>query len=140
MVYDQIVNFLDDMEPIEIPEEFQSILDETEKYLDDEKIQEMSANIQNAYNDFDTYWKNNKDTIIQYAEFKKSNEYRNSVVPQLMGLFHKFGETSGYYDVFIPLMRKLSPEYDIYYKKMLEANEQLIQKMPDIKNWYEPTK
>jgi hypothetical protein len=100
----------------------------------------MSASIQSAYNDFDTYWENNKDNIVQYAEFKKSNEYRNSVITQLMGLFHKFGETSGYYDVFIPLMRKLSPEYDIYYKKMLEANEQLIQKMPDIKNWYEPTK
>ena len=129
MSYDKIVNFLDDMEPIEIPEELQSIWDETEKYLDDEKIEEMSANIQSAYNDFDTYWENNRDDIVQYAEFKKTNEYQNSVMTQLTDLFRKFGETSGYYDVFI-----------FYYEKMLEANEKLIQKMPDIKDWYEPTK
>ncbi|NBJ15233.1 MAG: MerR family transcriptional regulator [Dehalobacter sp. 4CP] len=140
VLYDNIVNFLDDMEPIEIPEEFQSILDEADKYMDNEKIEEMSANIQSTYDDFDTYWENNKDNIIQYTEFKKTDKYQNSVMAQLMDLFRKFGETNGYYDVFIPMMRTLSPAYDFYYKKMLEANEKLIQKIPDVENWYEPTK
>ncbi len=130
--YDKIVNFLDNMEPLEIPEEFQDILDETEKCLDDEKFEQIRDHILSAYNDFDTYWENNKDDFIRYAEFKKTDEYRNSIMPQLMDLFREFGETSGYYDVFIPTMRRLSPAYDFYYKKMLEANEKLIQKVPDV--------
>jgi len=140
LLYDKIVDFLDDMEPIEIPEEVQSILDEADKYMDDDKIEEMSADIQSVYEDFDTYWESNKDNIIQYAEFKKTDEYQNSVMAQLMDLFRKFGETSEYYDVFIPTMRRLSPAYDFYYKEMLEVNEKLIQKVPDVENWYEPTK
>lgn len=140
LLYNKIVNFLDDMEPIKIPEEFQSILDEDDKYMEDEKIEEINVNMQSAFDDFDTYWENNKDNIIQYAEFKKTDEYQNSVVARLMDLFRKFGETSGYYDVFIPAMRRLSPAYDLYYKKMMEANEKLIQKIPDIDNWNKPKK
>ena len=140
LLYNKIVDFLDEMEPIEIPEEFQSILDEVDKYMDDKKTEEISANKQSSYDDFDTYWENNKDKINQYVELKKTDEYQNSVMAQLLDLFRKFGATSGYYDVFIPTMRKLSPAYDLYYKKMLEANEKLIQKIPDIENWYEPRK
>lgn len=140
LLYNKIVNFLDDMEPIKIPEKFQSILDEDDKYMEDEKIEEINVNMQSAFDDFDTYWEDNKDNIIQYAEFKKTDKYQNSVMARLMDLFRKFGETSGYYDVFIPAMRRLSPAYDLYYKKMMEANEKLIQKIPDIDNWYKPKK
>jgi hypothetical protein len=54
-----------------------------------------------------------------------------------MELFRKFGETSGYYDVFIPAMRKLSPIYNDYYEKLLETNERLIAKHPEIQDWYQ---
>lgn len=131
LLYNKIVSFLDDMEPFEIPEEYQSILDEVDKYMKDEKIEELNVNMQNVINDFDTYWENNKDNIIQNGEFKQTDEYQNSVMARLMDLFRKFGETSGYYDVFIPAMRRLSPAYDFYFKKMLEANEKLIRKIPD---------
>ena len=59
---------------------------------------------------------------------------------QLMRLFRRFGEAKGYYDVFIPAMRRISPSYDAYYKKMLDANEKLIQKIPDAANWYQQMK
>lgn len=131
LLYGKMVDFLDDMEPIVIPVELQLILDEVDKCMDNKKIEEMGTNMKSAYDDFDTYWENNKDNIIQYAEYKKTDDYQNSVMPQLMDLFRKFGETSGYYDVFIPTMRKLSPAYEIHYKKMLEANEKLIRKIEE---------
>ncbi len=131
-MYVIIVDFLDNMETIEIPEELQALLDDADDYMDDEVIEKLSSNMQDAFEDFESYWEKNKESITQYAEFKKSNEYQNSVMAQLLNLFRKFGETSGYYDIFIPAMRKLSPAYDHYYKKMLEANEKLVQKIPDI--------
>lgn len=134
LLYDRIVDFLDNMKPLEIPEELQWILEEADKDMSDEKIRDMNANVQSAYDDFDAYFENNKEAIVKYAEFKKSEEYQSSIIPQLMELFRKFGETSGYYEVFIPSMRKLSPAYDDYYKKILEANEKLMKKMPDVQD------
>ena len=131
-MYAVIVDFLDNMEPIEIPKELQALLDDADGYMDDEVIEKLDANMLDAFDDFDAYWEKNKESLTQYAEFKKSDEYHNSVMAQLMNLFRRFGETSGYYDVFIPAMRKLSRAYDDYYTKMLEANEKLMQKIPDI--------
>lgn len=132
-MYALIVNFLDNMESIEIPKELQPLLAEVNHSMDDEAFEKSNSNMHAAFDDFETYWENNKESITQYVGFKKTEEYQNSVMNRLMNLFCKFGETSGYYDEFIPAMRKLSPAYDDYYAKMLEANEKLIQKVPDIK-------
>ena len=134
-MYGIIVDFLDNIESIQIPEELQPILDKANLDIEDEVLEKLNQNMQAVYDDFETYWKNNKDSIIEYAEFKKSEEYQDSMMAQQMNLFRKFGETSGYYDIFIPAMRKLSPAYDKYYEKMLEANEKLIQKSPEIEKW-----
>ncbi|CAK7084622.1 MerR family transcriptional regulator [Tissierella carlieri] len=134
-MYGIIVDFLDNIESIQIPEELQPILDKANLDIEDEVLEKLNQNMQAVYDDFETYWKNNKDSIIEYAEFKKSEEYQDSMMAQQMNLFRKFGETSGYYDIFIPAMRKLSPAYDKYYEKMLEANEKLIQKIPEIEKW-----
>jgi len=136
LLYDKVVEFLDDTEPIEIPEELQSILVEVDKDMGNEEIEKMDSIMKSAYEDIETYWENNKDTILHYIDYKKTDEYQNSVMAQLMDLFHKFGETSGYYEVFIPLMRKLSPAYDLYYKKVQEANDILIRKLPNVETWY----
>ena len=39
---------------------------------------------------------------------------------------------NGYYDVFIPAMRRLSPTYDSYYVQMLKANEQFMKNHPEL--------
>ncbi|MBU5313959.1 MerR family transcriptional regulator [Tissierella carlieri] len=134
-MYGIIVDFLDNIESIQIPEELQPILDKANLDIEDEVLEKLNQNMQAVYDDFETYWKTNKDSIVEYAEFKKSEEYQDSMMAQQMNLFRKFGETSGYYDIFIPAMRKLSPAYDKYYEKMLEANDKLIQKIPDIEKW-----
>lgn len=133
-LYEEIVDFLDNMDSIVIPEELQSIFDEADPHMDQENAEALSTAMRTAYHDFETFWEQNKDHITQYAEFKRSEEYRKSNMPELQELFRKFGENSGYYDRFIPAMRRLSPAYDAYYEKMLEANEKLLNKLPDIGN------
>jgi len=130
-MYDIIIDFLDNMESIEIPEEIKPLFEEVDSGMDDERLEMMSMNMQDAFKDFESYWESNKESIIKYSEFKKSNEYPNSIMAKFMNLFRTFGETSGYYEVFIPAMRKLSPEYNDYYDNMLKANEKLLQKLPD---------
>ncbi|MBQ7993519.1 MAG: hypothetical protein IJM63_12035 [Solobacterium sp.] len=39
-----------------------------------------------------------------------------------------FPEESGYYDVFIPAMRRLSPAYDAYQTKLHEADRVFSEK------------
>ena len=39
--------------------------------------------------------------------------------------------TNGYYDTFIPAMRKLSPQYNEYYEQMLKANDIFLKSYPD---------
>lgn len=139
-MYAIIVDFLDNMESIKIPEELQSILAEADYYSNDDLVEKLCSKMQSAFDDFETYWENNKNVITQYTEFKELEEYQNSSMAQLIQLFREFGETSGYYDIFIPAMRKLSPAYDNYYAKMLEVNEKLIRKISGIENCDKQTK
>lgn len=133
-LYDEMVDFLDNMDSIAIPEELQSILDEADPDMDQENVETLSTAMRTAYHDFEAFWEQNKDHITQYAEFKRSEEYQNSNMAKLQELFRKFGENSGYYDRFIPAIRRLSPAYDAYYTQMLKANEKLLNKLPNIGN------
>jgi len=48
-----------------------------------------------------------------------------------MELMKEFCSSNGYYDVFIPAMRRLSPLYNEYYEQMLRANEEFIKTHPE---------
>ncbi len=120
-----------------IPTDLQNIIDTVTSTIDDADVYKLSSGWTNAVNDFDTYYNENQEILEQYIEYKKTKEYRESDAARLMELFRKFGETSGYYDIFIPAMRKLSPIYNDYYEKLLEANERFIAKHPEIQDWYQ---
>lgn len=64
-------------------------------------------------------------------EFKQTDAYKNSPAYRLMEYMKQFCCSSGYYDVFIPAMRKLSPLYDEYYVQMLKADEEFAKMYPE---------
>lgn len=134
--YETIIAFLDKVESFNIPTDLQNIIDTFTLTVNDLDLQNISDAMKDAVYDFETYYDENKEILEQYIEFKKTEEYKQSDAARLMDLFREFGETSGYYDIFIPAMRRLSPKYNDYYKKLLEANEKLIEKHPEIKDWY----
>ena len=135
--YQIIVTFLDEVESFVIPTDLQNIIDTVTSTFDDASVYKISSGWTNAVSDFDTYYNENQEILEQYIEYKKTKEYIESDAARLMELFRKFGETSGYYDIFIPAMRKLSPIYNDYYEKLLEANERFIAKHPEIQDWYQ---
>lgn len=135
-VYHFIVGFLDQMEAPSFPEEVQKQIEEVFEFWTDERIVEVERAKEEAIDDVDTFWEKNKEMLEEYSKFKLSKEYENSLMGQILKAFRSFGEASGYYDEFIPAMRKLSPSYSQYYKKLTIANDKFIEKMPEANNWY----
>lgn len=133
--FNQIIDFFDNVPDIKLPLDLQAYLD---NYLDEytsedgiEKINDIIEGKNNAVQDIDAFVENNKDILERYTEFKQTDEYKNLPAVRLMEYMKQICTTNGYYDVFIPAMRKLSPLYHKYYEQLLIANEQFIKKYPE---------
>lgn len=68
----------------------------------------------------------NKGKIKVYEAFKESEDYKSSQVKKISDKLRAYMVENNYYDLVIPLIRKISPAYDDYYKKLLEANEKFL--------------
>lgn len=133
--FHKIVEFLDNVPSLAFPESLQKYLEENTKHLGTEAINDMRANVKKSLDNPETFMEENKETLEWYIAYKNSDEYKNSPACKLMTLMREFGSTSGYYDIFIPAMRKLSNSYDEYQKQLEIANEKMIQQYPEIQNW-----
>lgn len=133
--FKEIIDFLDNVPDIEIPKDLQEYLDEyLEKYSSEEWQEKMNSIIQ-AKNEniknIDEFVRKNKEVLDQYNEYRKTEEFKNSPANRLMELMKQVFATNGYYEKFIPAMRKLSPLYNEYYEQMIKANEQFIKNYPE---------
>lgn len=128
--YQAILSFLDGVEFPPLSPACQELLEQMEAALSEQDMAAQSSKLADQLLDFDAYWEENQDNILQYLQFKQSDAYKNSAMGEWMALFREFGKTSGYYDTFIPLMRTLSPAYDAYSRRMEEANQKLLDKLP----------
>lgn len=126
----EIIDFLDNAPNIDIPEDLQEYLDKyLDKYSSSIGIDEINKIIkakQKGIENIDKFVEDNREVIEKYKEYKETEEYKNSPANRLMELMKEFCSTNGYYDKFIPAMRRLSPSYNEYYEQMLKANEQFI--------------
>lgn len=131
----EIIEFFDNVPDIDIPADLQAYLNSyLEEYSSEEGIEKINSILQekdNAFQNIDEFVKSNKEILDNYMEFKQSEEYKNSPAYEFMELMKEFCQTNGYYDIFIPAMRKLSPLYNRYYEQMLKANEEFEKKYPE---------
>ena len=133
--FQEIIEFFDNVPDMAIPIHLQEYLDQyLELYSGEEgseKINSILQGKQDAIRDINAFVDNNKEVLDAYHSFKQTEEYKSSPAYQLMELMKEFCSSSGYYDVFIPAMRRLSPLYNEYYEQMLRANEEFIKKHPE---------
>lgn len=129
--FQEIIDFFDNVPDLELSIELQNVLDEYSTEDDAEKNEVIIREMHAAIQDVNEYVKNNKAILDEYHKFKQSDAYKNSLAYQLAEVMKKFCETSGYYEIFIPAMRRLSPTYDAYYMQMLKANEEFMKKYPE---------
>ena len=133
--FQEIIEFFDNVPDMTIPIHLQEYLDQyLELYSGEEgteKINSILQEKQDAMQDINAFVDNNKEILDAYHNFKQTEEYKSSPAYQLMELMKEFCSSNGYYDVFIPAMRRLSPLYNEYYEQMLRANEEFIKKHPE---------
>ena len=133
--FQEIIEFFDNVPDMTIPIHLQEYLDQyLELYSGEEgteKINSIMQEKQDAMQDINAFVDNNKEILDAYHNFKQTEEYKSSPAYQFMELMKEFCSSNGYYDVFIPAMRRLSPLYNEYYEQMLRANEEFIKKHPE---------
>lgn len=133
--FQQIIDFFDNVPDINLPNDLQEYLDQyLEEYGSDEGIEKINYILQekvHAVQDIDEFVKNNKNILDEYQKWKQTDEYKNSPAFRLMEYMKQFCTANGYYDIFIPAMRKLSPLYNEYYEQMLRANDKFMKIYPE---------
>ena len=130
--YDVIISFLDNIPPFDFPEDLRDFLYEGTKNMKTENITQLLENTKQSILNPEQFISDNKEILKEYLAFKQSNEYLNSPVWQIQKLMSEFNQTSGYNDVFIPAMIKISPSYAEYYSQLQVANQKLLEQFPEI--------
>lgn len=129
---EEIVSFLDNCADFEIPDDLKSAFDEWDHELKSEDIKKMNERIIENINDIEHFEITHRDAIKAYLDYRMSDDYRYSSINEIRRLLADFMQNEGYYDIFIPALRKLSPAYNEYYEKLMKADEILTQKYPKI--------
>lgn len=127
--FDTVISFLDKAD-LKIPVELQEYLDEATKNVDASFVVNVSDNMSKAVQNPEKYIEDNHEMLEQYIAFKQSDDYKNSPAYKLYELFTTFNQESGYNDIFIPAMKRLSQSYQDYHEAMQRANEVFIKKYP----------
>ena len=127
----QIVDFFDNVPDFDLQEDLQQYLDECTAAFSTQEGTDIINDILQRKNDalqnIEEYVNNNKEAVDQYIKMKQTDEFTGSQAFRLMECMKAFCENSGYYEIFIPAMRKLSPLYNVYYEQMLKANEKFLE-------------
>lgn len=133
--FKEIIDFFDNVPDIEIPKDLQEYLDTYLAEYSNEEGQKTINNIIQAKDknirNIDEFIRKNKESIDQYNAYRKTEKFKNSPANRLIELMKQVCSTNGYYEKFIPAMRRFSPLYNEYYEQMIKANEQFIRNYPD---------
>lgn len=125
-VFHELVKILDSLPEIDFTEDEKAYIEKLTSDFDLETLETLNQEkIQAVYN-YEDWMEDNKDKVRAYEEFKESQDYKSSQVKKISDKLRAYMVKNNYYDLVIPLIRKISPAYDDYYKKLLEANEKFL--------------
>ncbi|WP_169009011.1 MerR family transcriptional regulator [Faecalispora jeddahensis] len=133
--YEKILAFLDNLPPLNLPEDLLEYLSENTRQIGTQQINTMIQSTQKSIENPDEFLSENKEFLEQYLAYKQSDEYQNSPAYKMMALLKTFNSTSGYYDVFLPALKELSCSYAQYYRQLEIANETILSRYPEIEKW-----
>ena len=134
--FDTIIEFLDNTD-FDIPDDLQKFFDEVlsetaTRFEDgiDGFAGKVSSNINEAVQNPEKFLEDNREIIENYMAYKESDEYKASDTYRLEESLRQFGKLSGYNDIFISAMCRLSQSYREYQEKSKKADEKLMQEYP----------
>ena len=127
--FNEYVNFLDSLPEIDFTEEEKNYIENLTNDFKNEDLEKInSEKIKAAYN-IEDWLKKNEENVKGYTEFLESDEYKNSPLKTIRDKIKNYMIKNNYYEVALPLIRKMSPAYDDYYKKLLESNEKFLRQV-----------
>lgn len=132
--YSEILDFLDNMPEIEFPESLRKYLDEACGALTAGQISTLTEKMQKSIQDPEQFLSDNQGALDFYANYLQSEEYKSSPACQFKSILDQFNRTSGYYDRFLPAMKRLSPAYAQYCDQLERANKMLLERYPELSN------
>lgn len=122
------VDYIDRLPLFELSEEEKHYIEKISTLFDAKTLSDINRAKLNAVENPEKWMKENKDSILKYETYKNSEDYQNSMIKQIQDKLQRFMKENQYYEIAIPLIRKFSKSYDEYYKKLLKADEQYINK------------
>ena len=124
--FEKFVEYLDSLPEFNLTDEEKEYLDKISAGFDMETLEEINRSKIDAVSNSKEWLEENREIIDEYEKYKNSDEYKNSEFKKLQDKLSKYMTDNNYYDVAIPLIRKFSPSYDEYYRKLLKANEDYL--------------
>ncbi len=124
--YEKILSFLDSVPQLDFPDDLRDILLENTKQLGTAEMMKITEGVKTTMENPDDFLAENRQMIDEYLAYRQSDEYLASPMHRLQSLMKAFNSANGYYDVFIPAMKALSPSYAAYHKQIEAANEKLL--------------
>lgn len=124
--FEKFVGYLDSLPEFNLTDEEKEYLDRISSSFDMETLDEINRSKIDAVSNSKEWLEENREIIDEYEKYKNSDEYKNSEFKKLQDKLSKYMTDNNYYDVAIPLIRKFSPSYDDYYRKLLKANEDYL--------------
>ena len=129
--FQTVIDFLDATE-LEIPGDLQEYLEKATAGLSDGDLGKLSSQVEKALCEIGPYLEAHREEIEAYMEYKQSAEYENTPAGRLEKFFKEFSQKSGYNQVFLPAMRRLSRSYAEYSQRLLEADELFLKQYPKV--------
>lgn len=124
--FEKFVGYLDSLPEFNLTDEEKEYLDRISSSFDMETLDEINRSKIDAVSNSKEWLEENREIIDEYEKYKNSDEYKNSEFKKLQDKLSKYMTDNNYYEVAIPLIRKFSPSYDDYYRKLLKANEDYL--------------
>jgi len=129
--YEEIITFLDNTPAMQFPKDLQEYLDENMSCFTTSRINEIIENTKQSIEDPEKFLAENKEFLDYYYAYLQSDEYRNSPAYKYKSLLKEFNTSSGYYNIFIPAMKRLSPAYAEYFRQTEIANIKILEQYPE---------
>ena len=127
--FNEYVSFLDNLPEIDFTEEEKNYIESLTNDFKNEDLEKINnEKIKAAYN-IEDWIKENEENVKAYEKFLESDEYKNSPLKTIREKIKNYMIKNNYYEVALPLIRKMSPAYDDYYEKLLESNEKFLRQV-----------
>ena len=120
------VSYLDNLPMFELSEDEKKFIDEISSNFDMSILKKVNEDKISTVENIEDWLEKNKDSILQYESYKNSEQYQNSLLRDVQEKLRKYMIDNDYYEVAIPLIRKFSKSYNMYYEKMIKANERFM--------------